>query len=351
MSETRRWLVSIVALMVLLGLTYQIMRGFLAAVLWAVVLVYVTWPLYRRVSRACGERAGWAALAMTVLLASVVVIPVVLGTVVLQREVADFLRELPGWLLEKPRIPRVVLQIPLVGEELARRLEQFDDVQSVVTSRALPWLRGVSDHLFNVLQELGRNLATLGFTALTMFFVYRDGAELVRQLRAVLLNSLGERANDYLVTAESTTKAVVYGIVLTALGQGAIAGIGYAAVGLKAPILLTLVTMLFAMIPFGTPLVWGAASVWLLIEGHQWAGVTLALWGALAVSWVDNVIRPLVISANTRIPFPVVLFGVLGGLVNYGFIGLFVGPVILAIALAVWREWVARAAGVSDHIS
>ncbi len=128
-------------------------------------------------------------------------------------------------------------------------------------------------------------------------------------------------------------------LVATALLQGAVAGLGYWWAGLHAPVLLGAITALVAMIPFGTPFVWGSIGTWLLIRGEVTAGIGLLLWGTLVVSWVDNLIRPLVISSATRIPFLLVMFGVLGGLAAFGLIGLFLGPVILAVLVAVWREW------------
>ncbi|MFP5465399.1 MAG: AI-2E family transporter, partial [Gammaproteobacteria bacterium] len=99
------------------------------------------------------------------------------------------------------------------------------------------------------------------------------------------------------------------------------------------------VTTLIALIPFGTPFAWGGVALWLLFNGDLWNAVGLALWGTLLVSWVDNIIRPLVISNATQIPFIIVMFGVLGGLASFGMVGLFIGPVVLAVVLAVWREW------------
>jgi len=131
--------------------------------------------------------------------------------------------------------------------------------------------------------------------------------------------------------------------VATALAQGALAGLGYWWARVDGPVLLGAVTALVAMLPFGAPLVWGSIGAWLLVSGEFAAGIGLLLWGALVVSWVDNLIRPLVISSATRIPFLLVLFGVLGGLAAFGLIGLFLGPVILAVLVAVWREWLDEA--------
>lgn len=189
---------------------------------------------------------------------------------------------------------------------------------------------------------VGRNIAKLFIAMLSLFFMYRDGESFAAQVVRVLENSLGERVHGYMLAISQTVRAVVYGLLAAAIAQGTIAGVGYWVAGLKAPIALGAITMLAALVPFMTPVVWVGASVWLVITGHTVAGTGLFLWGLLAISWIDNIVRPLVISNATRIPFLLVLFGVLGGVVAFGLVGLFVGPVILAVLMAVWREWMAE---------
>ena len=172
-----------------------------------------------------------------------------------------------------------------------------------------------------------------------MFFLYRSGDALLDQTRRVLHRAIGPRVDHYLHAVGATTRAVVFGLVLTALAQGSLAGLGYAVAGVEGPVLLGALTALLALLPFGAPLVWVPAGVWLLMNGQVVAGVGLLAWGALVVSWIDNLIRPLVISNATDIPFLLVMFGVLGGLAAFGLVGIFVGPVVLAVVLAVWREW------------
>jgi predicted PurR-regulated permease PerM len=135
---------------------------------------------------------------------------------------------------------------------------------------------------------------------------------------------------------------VVYGILLTALVQGTLAGLGYWVAGMASPVTLGVLTALFALIPFGTPLVWGGAGAWLLFQGETGAAIGVWIWGAAVVSQIDNVLRPIFISSVGAIPFLLVLFGVLGGLLAFGLVGLFVGPIVLAVAWAVWREWAAH---------
>ena len=132
---------------------------------------------------------------------------------------------------------------------------------------------------------------------------------------------------------------MVIGIVLTALAQGMLAGLGYAVAGMDSPVFLAAITTLIAMVPFGTPFAWGSVAVWLFAQGDIVAALGLAAWGTFVISWVDNIIRPMVISGKTHIPFLLVMFGVLGGLNAFGMVGLFLGPVILAVLVAVWREW------------
>ena len=186
---------------------------------------------------------------------------------------------------------------------------------------------------------VGRNAAKLFFAVLSMFFLLRDGPKLLGEARAILVGILGPSVRDYLDAIGSTTQAVVYALVLGALAQGAVAGIGYAIFGVQAPVLMGAVTVLVALIPFGAPMVWGCLAAWLLITGHVLPAVGLMLWGLILVSWVDNIVRPLVISNATRMPFLLVVFGVLGGVLAFGLVGLFIGPVLLAVSLAIWREW------------
>ena len=323
-----------------LGLmVYRILGGFVEPIAWALILAYASWPAYAGLRRWLGGRAGWSAFAMVAALGVALIVPVATLSAVLQREAAEFLRQLPGWLEQKPEVPAWLAPVPYVGDELRSLLEQFDDLRSLAQRYAAPWVARLSGGLVAMLEGAGFVVAKSFLTLFLMFFIYRDGAFLAAEARRALALGLGERGPAYLATVESTVKAVVYGIVLTAFVQAFAAGLGYWGVGLGAPVLLTLATFLAAMIPFGTPVAWGGASLWLMLHGERAAGLALFLWGALVVSWVDNIVRPLVISRNTRIPFVVVMLGVLGGLVGFGFIGLFVGPVILAVALAVWRDW------------
>jgi predicted PurR-regulated permease PerM len=190
---------------------------------------------------------------------------------------------------------------------------------------------------------VGRNVAKFGLAVFALFFLYRHGASVLEQFRRVAARWLGEASRGYILAVGVTVRAVVFGIVLTALAQGVLAGLGYWVAGVSAPALWGVITALVSLIPFVGPVVWIGLSLALLANGETQAALGLFLWGALVVSWVDNLIRPLVISGPTRIPFLLVFLGVLGGLKAFGLIGLFLGPVLLAVSVAIWREWLAHA--------
>lgn len=322
----------------LMALTYLVMRNFIVPLAWAAILAYITWPLHAWITRLLGGQATISSLIMVVVLFAAIFVPCTWFIYLLQDELGNAYRDMGELLVHKPALPEFIRKLPNVGEDAQRFFDQLTDPEAL-RARIMPWLKGFSRHLLQLLGDVGYLAAMLTISLFSAFFIYRDGPQLIGEVSRVLHLVLGQRVEAYIHTVGSTIKAVVYGLVLTAIGQGSIAGLGYAFVGLKSPVLLTLITIFFAMIPFGTPVVWISASLWLLLRGEHIAGIELLVWGAAVVSWVDNIIRPLVISSNTSIPLLLVVFGVLGGLTAFGFIGLFIGPVILAVVLAVWREW------------
>jgi predicted PurR-regulated permease PerM len=324
----------------LLLLAYMVLRWFIVPVVWAFILAYVTWPLYARLRRVVGGNPTASAILMTLLLTAAFVLPLLWLIALLQAEFVLAYQALSGYLSDGPqRLPDVIRQIPWIGERAQQVFDNIAGDPEMLRAEALRWAQNWFGQLTELVGSVGRNAAKMALAVLTVLFVYRDGDRLLRQVRRVMQRFVGARAHGYLDAIGATTKAVLYGLVLTALAQGTLAGLGYWAAGIHAPALLGALTALVALIPFGTPFVWGSLGIWLLATGQTVAGVGLLLWGGLVVSWVDNLIRPLVISSASQIPFLLVMFGVLGGLAAFGLVGLFVGPVIMAVLMAVWREW------------
>ena len=324
----------------LVASVYVVLSPFMAAMAWAAILAYISWPGYIWLRRRLGERRNVAALCMTVLVAVVLIVPIMGFVVILQSEFMNGVHLVTDRLLRGDlRVPGWLAQLPWVGGEVQDWLTRLNADPAGVKQQVQQFLSSFRGEVVGVLGGVGRNLVKLGFALLTLFFLYRDGERALAQLRAVLTEMIGARIDGYFDAIGTTTRAVLYGIVLTALAQGLLSGLGYWVAGVNSPFAMAVFTATIALIPFGTPFVWGSLSVWLYMNGHHAEAIGLFLWGALVVSWVDNLIRPLVISGATRIPFVLVMFGVLGGLAAFGLIGLFIGPLILAVALAVWREW------------
>lgn len=343
-----RWtsLLFLLGFLALMGfLCARILAPMIEPLAWAIILSYALWPLYYRLNRLMGNRRGLSAALMVFLIGSAIVIPLIVTTAVLQKELVEFIQQLPAWEEGKPGLQARLLGIPLIGESLNHFIEPFEDIHDVLTTHLLPRLRDVSHNLIGMLQDAGFILLKWVLSLFLMFFLFRGGDRLVAEIHQGMRHGLGERVDAYFATLEETTKAVVYGIVLTAIVQGAFAGIGYWFVSMPSPVLLTIATMAMAIIPFGASVVWLLASLWLFMHGQIWPCTMLLGWGFVVVSWVDNLVRPVFISQNTRIPFVVVLLGILGGLMSFGIIGLFIGPVILAIALALWEEWLESTQG------
>jgi predicted PurR-regulated permease PerM len=310
----------------------------LEPLLWAVIFVYATWPLHEGLTRWLGGRQHWSALLIPLGIVVILLLPLASGLFFLQREWAELYADVSAWLERPLALPDWLTDVTVPGQQLTFLLTPFETLQGLVRHYGVPGLKQVGTQLMAMLGGVGFSMARGGLTLFIMFFLYRDGQWIATSIKHALTRLLGAELPAYYGVVESTTRAVVYGIVLTAAGQSLIATLGYLAAGLKAPLLLGSLTFLLGMIPFGVVLVWVSASVSLLLDGQTWAALGLFLWGALVVSWVDNLIRPWIISQNVRIPFLLIVLGIVGGFVQYGFPGLFIGPVILNLGLTAWNR-------------
>lgn len=336
-------LLAITLLVVLFILCFQVIQFFIVPALWAAILAYVTFPIYKFFNEKVELSSGVSASIMTVSISLIIGVPLVIGVFILQQEALSLYSNIiyrvkAGYL----DVPDSVKALPVIGQQIKDTLWNINKNPEEALNAFRTWIQS---HLYYgklAFDAVFSSIAKLGMALMTLFFFYRDGTSLIRQIRQALRNIIGNRIDGYIDSVGTTTSAVVYGIGLTALAQALLAGIGYYFSNSPSPITLTIITFIIALIPFGTPFAWGAVSIWLLSQGNTAEGIGLALWGILVISWVDNLIRPIVISGATKIPFIIIFIGVLGGLTAFGFVGLFIGPVVLAIGLAVWREWISN---------
>ena len=338
-SAARRTLFAIFVVVLGAGV-WLVLSPFLVSMAWAAILAYSSWPIYRKLLVAFGGRSNMVALIMTLAMSLAVILPMLWLFIALKNELMIASSAIASKLNSGSlSLPRFVTDLPLVGADVTHWFTQIVANPAQIKAEAHTLLSHTDQLLIDVIGGITRNLTKMGFAMLTLFFAYRGGESFMLQTERILQSMLGLRVRGYFQSMGDATRGVIYGIVLTALAQGLVAGLGYWLVGLDTPLMLTAITVMFAMIPFATPLVWASLGIWLLLTGNTAAGAGLLLWGMLVVSWVDNVIRPIVLAKNVKIPFILAFFGVLGGLSAFGFIGLFLGPVILAVAFAVWQEW------------
>jgi predicted PurR-regulated permease PerM len=181
-------------------------------------------------------------------------------------------------------------------------------------------------------------LVELGLSIFIAFFLFRDGAAAAGRLVVAIERQAGEEGRQLLDVAARTIRGVVYGILGTALVQAVLAGIGFVIAGVPGAGFLALLTFLVSVIPVGAPLIWIPAALWLFMRGFVGWGIFMVVWGVV-VSSVDNVVKPLIIRQGSQIPFLLILLGVLGGAMAYGFIGVFIGPTLLAVGFRLIESW------------
>jgi predicted PurR-regulated permease PerM len=334
----RRVLVAGLLLGILL-LTFSVIEPFLVPLIWGAILAYVSWPAHIRILRGTRGRESLAAGLTTAGVSLLIIIPIVWLVILLRAEASSAYAHVQAFLASKPILPQRIRDLPWLGSWAQDLLTRLSQNPTAISEQLVATMEQSSVEVTRVIGGLGRNVAKMFFAVLSMFFLLREGPRIASETRSVLEGILGPRVGNYIEAVGNTTQAVVYALVLGALAQGLVAGLGYWLFRVEAPALLGALTVLVAFIPFGAPIVWGSLSIWNLVTGNLWTGIALALWGMIVVSWVDNIVRPMVISNATRMPFLLVVFGVLGGVLAFGLVGLFIGPVLLAVSLAIWREW------------
>lgn len=320
-----------------------VLRPFVSALLWASILCFSTWPLFERLKRAMGGRKGRAAGVMVLAISALLIVPFVLvGT-----HLADNLKVVLEWFRDfqseglKPP-PDWVARMPLVGDlvsghwaDLAENTERTMELLKEFVVKSEMWL---FKHSLVLLEGLGQ----LCLSALIAFFFYRDGERVVETLVAGVRKIAGDDTQQLLATVGGTVKGVVYGIIGTALLQGIVAGIGFRIAGLHSALLFGFLTFFLSFVPGGPQCLYIPVSIWLFAQGHPGYGIFMIVWGLLVISGVDHVIRPYLISRDTKQSFALILLGVLGGIIAFGFIGLFIGPTLLAVGATLIRQFVAR---------
>ena len=321
-----------------------VVAPFVSSILWAAIICFATWPLHLRVERFCGDRRTLAASLMTVLIVVVMVLPFGLAAMALNESISSFFAYIHTAHVEGglPPPPEWIGRIPLAGDWLQTNWAAIAADSERSHSFVKMLLDRSKGELLHVSRSFVVGLLHLGISVFVAFFFYRDGERLVEQIAAVGKRVLGEYSQHLVRVAGATVRGVVYGFLGTALVQGVLAALGFTIIGAPAPLLLGLLTFVLALLPFGPPLVWIPVTLWLAMHGQTGRAVFMGVWGLLAISGIDHFLRPYLISREARLPFVLVFLGALGGVLAFGFIGIFLGPTLLAAGYGLLHEFLIR---------
>lgn len=335
--------VRLAAMLLLATGCFIVFKPFLTATLLAAVVCISTWPLYLWLLQKLKGRRNIAALAMTLSLALLVILPLALVAWNLADNVTALYIEIRQIMTNgPPEPPAWISHMPVIGKSVAaywHRLASSPDEVVALENRLLVPAR---NFLLDGGMLLGQGVMEMSFAAFICFFLFREGAELLAFLDRAIARMVGSHAENVLAIVNSTVRGVMYGLLGTALAQGIVATIGFSIAGVPAALALGVAVALLSLVPIGPPLVWGGAAAWLFYQGTVGWGIFMLLWGFFLISTVDDIVKPLLISSSSKLPFVLIVFGVLGGLMAFGFVGIFIGPTLLAVAFGLIKEWVAR---------
>lgn len=340
MFNNDRLLVQIL-LLGLLGASLWVLAPFWSALFWAAVLSFASWPLMRLLTRWLNGRQTVAAGLLTCGWIGLVAVPLVMLGFNLADHIRDATAMIKGFQVEGlPEPPSWLGGLPLVGERLVDLWQTIDQQGAAFFATLRPYLGQVGNWLLARSAQIGGGILELALSLVLVFFFYRDGPRLAEFVHSLLERLIGERAEHYLELVAGTVQRVVNGVIGTAAAQGLLALIGFYIAGVPGALPLGIVTFILSLIPMGPPLVWVPATAWLASQGEYGFAVFLGVWGMFVISGVDNILKPYLISRGGNLPLVVVLLGVFGGILAFGFMGLFLGPTLLAVAYSLLGDWV-----------
>jgi predicted PurR-regulated permease PerM len=315
----------------------------LPALAWAGVLAIATWPLRQWLARRGFGRTAIATV-LTLVLAAVVVLPLVrLGVEAAHegRAIGPQASDLFKNGFGPP--PALLDHLPLVGDRLTAWWYDYLSGRSATDLLGALFGRVNTTNILGLTRALGTEvvsrLTILVFALLTLFFLYRDGQTVMEEGHVIADRLFGPPGGRLAKDAVAAVRATVNGLVLVGLAVGVLLGIAYAATGLASQaVLLGLITAVLATVPFGATVVFTLCALYLFAESHPKNAIALLVVGYLVTFVADHFVRPMLIGSSTRLPFLWVLLGIFAGIESFGLIGLFLGPAIIAVLLAIWRE-------------
>jgi predicted PurR-regulated permease PerM len=335
----------VVLALVLFGLAVWTAAGFLPALIWATILAVALWPLYLKFAALFSSGpSSLAAFIFTAIVALVLFTPMSLAVY----QIAQQGDVLVGWLKQAQEsgveVPDWVARLPVAAESL----QSWWRANLTDPKAATAWLQTVNaDNASELFKTFGgqllHRLFLLLFSLLTLFFLLRNGRAVASRFFETCDRLIGDAGEGLVEKMVDATRGTVNGTVLVAVGEGLLIGVGYFVAGVPSPVMFTILTTAFAMLPFGAWLAFTTAALVLVSGGGSgFAAAAVFCWGAIIMLAGDHFVWPTLVGGSARLPFLFAFVGIFGGLATFGLFGLFLGPVIMAALLTVWREWIFR---------
>jgi predicted PurR-regulated permease PerM len=326
---------------------FLILRPFLGAILFAGVLAFSTWPLFVRLRHRVGGRSWLAALLLVMTMVVAIALPLGLAAQSLVVHSADVVEAARNFLDERSALtlPAFIRDLPLVGPSLDQYWQVLMQSQAEVVALAKRFADPAKALLVAAGTAIGQGLVQILIAIFVAYFFYRDGERVQRLVARGMARLAGpDFGGALMVMAQNAVRGVVYGLLGTALAQAAVAFVGFLIAGVPGVMVLSALTFVLSLVPMGPVLVWGGAAVWLYMnEGLGWA-IFMVVYGAAVISSVDNFVKPILMSRAGGLSMLLVVLGVFGGALAFGFIGLFVGPALLAVAWSLILVWLDKPA-------
>lgn len=341
MNNSHKELLSILSTALIVILALFIVHRFLGCMAWAAVIGITTYPLYRLWSKIFGRYRQVSAFLFTSIMFLLLMVPFSWVISILVRETQIFVNYLQAMNHYGQAAPTWMIKLPWIGPEIQKywvaELGEPGALKNLFSR-----LHVSLQHTSYVAKQIGVIFAhtsiQIGFTFLTLFFVYRDGDRLFNQIHQVGINCLGQRWSRYADQLPTALRATVNGTILVGLGVGFLMGVCYYLLNIPAPTLLGFVTAFGAMFPFVVPVILGLISLSLLAQGAMISTIIVIAWGTLVMFVADHFVKPVLIGGAIELPFLAVLFGILGGVESFGILGLFLGPIIMVLFVTLWQE-------------
>jgi predicted PurR-regulated permease PerM len=335
-------ILSIIFICLLVTSTFWILRPFLVSLVWGTIVVIATWPLMEMLKTRLGKKRRLAVWIMSLLLLLIVLIPLMLAVLTIAKNAADITAKVKSLnSVSLPSPPEWLDRIPLAGEKISNQWRTFaalslDERVAMATpyvKRALLWFVARAG-------STGMIIVNFLLAMIVSIILYAKGESFREGILTFARRLAGRQGEEAAVLAAKAVRAVVLGVVVTALIQTAIGGIGLFIAGVPAAAILTAVMLILCLAQVGPGLVLIPAILWLYWSGQPALGTVLLVLSIIAGT-IDNFLRPILIRKGIDLPFLLIFTGVIGGLIAFGVIGLFIGPAILAVAHALLASWVA----------